>query len=261
MPFNPDDEARVNISRSVAQFEIGGRRAALQFSGGKDSMACLYLLREEVERGMPVYWLDSGDGIPETLEVVDEVRQWIPDFRPVEFDYVAWIEANGSASDITTAHSSYLGQELGLSDLKLSGRFASTWHTLMLPLHQRVVEDGIEVVVRGTKSADADSLPHLSGDAYDVMMPLDGWTHDDVFSYLQHVGAPISKVYDYCSKASAPEWLHDTAWWDDGKARYLKAKHPDLAERYRLHLHAVRDEVHARLRELQAELDVLEGRA
>ncbi|MFG0641366.1 phosphoadenosine phosphosulfate reductase family protein, partial [Delftia sp. WSY_22] len=72
-----------HIADSVGQ-AIAGRRAALHFSGGKDSLACLYLLRPLVEQGLPVYWLSTGDTIPETRAVVDQVRAWIPDLRTVQ---------------------------------------------------------------------------------------------------------------------------------------------------------------------------------
>ncbi|WP_289242019.1 phosphoadenosine phosphosulfate reductase family protein [Delftia sp.] len=94
-----------DIADSVGQ-AIAGRRAALHFSGGKDSLACLYLLRPLVEQGLPVYWLSTGDTIPETRAVVDQVRAWIPDLRTVQTDVLAWKAAHGIPSDVTTAQSS-----------------------------------------------------------------------------------------------------------------------------------------------------------
>ena len=64
-------------------------RGALQFSGGKDSLALVYLLRPQWDR-LTLYHVDTGDLLPEVREIVDTVEAMVPDFRRIETDAKAW---------------------------------------------------------------------------------------------------------------------------------------------------------------------------
>lgn len=227
---------------------------ALQFSGGKDSTACLYLLGEQLER-VTVYWLNTGDVCPETLAVVNKVRASVPKFVEVKSDVAAWREAHGTPSDLVPASTHQIAQWYGMSALRLSSRMDCCANNLMMPLHNRMMADGVDAVIRGTKLADTGKLPaEGKTDCYDIILPLRDWSHDQVFAYLREVGAPISSVYAYYKGISAPECLGCTAWWDDGKAKYLKAKHPEQHAKYVGSLKAIRQLALASLAELDAEL-------
>lgn len=236
------------------------RRAALQFSGGKDSLACLYLLKPWVMAGLPVYWTHTGDTIPETLAVVERVRQWVPDFRVIEADVLAWKRAHGTPSDVTTAHATWMGQQYAMTDTQLVGRFDCCWHNLMKPMHDRMLADGVDLVIRGTKLADTGKVPaNGATEHYDVLLPLLNWSHAQVFDYLNEVDAPISPVYQHFKAISAPECLHCSAWWDDGKAQYLKQLHPEKVQQYQVSLQQIRAELSKRLQELDSELKECES--
>lgn len=266
-PFQAPGEAVASAAPIFHQFEhclsvyrknrpsTFARRAALHFSGGKDSLVCLHLLRPWIEVGLPVYWASTGDTIPEAVAVVEEARAWVPDFREVRADVLAWKEANGLPSDVVTAQSTWMGQLYGMTDTKLVGRFDCCQANLMLPMHQRMLADGIEVVIRGTKLADTGKVP-ASGptESYDVMLPLLNWSHEQVFEFLRSRGIPISTVYDSFKSISAPECLHCTAWWDDGKGAYLKQLHPDKVGQYRAGLQTIRAELQRRVLELDMEI-------
>ena len=231
------------------------RKAALQFSGGKDSLACLHLLRPWVEAGLPVYWTCTGDTIPETLAVVDAVRAWVPDFREIHADVLVWKQIHGLPSDVVTAQSTWIGQVYGMTDTKLVGRFDCCQANLMQPMHDRMLADGIEVVIRGTKLADTGKVPQAApGDPYELLMPLLNWSHEQVFDFLRSRGIPVSAVYDSFKSISAPECLHCTAWWDDGKGAYLKQLHPDKVDQYRVGLQTIRAELQRRVQELDMEI-------
>lgn len=237
-----------------------GRNIALQFSGGKDSLACLYLLRPFVENGLPVYWTHTGDTIPETLAIIEDVRRWIPNFHVIEADVLGWKAVHGLPSDVTTAQSSWMGRQYAMSETPLVGRFECCWANLMEPMHQRMLADGIDAVIRGTKLADTGRVPASGAtEHYDVILPLERWSHDDVFEYLEQVGAPRSAVYDHFKAISAPECMHCSAWWDDGKAAYLNALHPEKVGQYRVSLQSIRAELAHRMQELDNELKECES--
>lgn len=253
--FNQFDHNVAVYTKSDRAHKFMGRRVALNFSGGKDSLACLLLLRPFVMRGLPVYWTSTGDTIPETLAVVEWAKSWVPDFRTIEADVLTWKAQHGMPSDATTAQTSWIGAQYGMGAMRLVGRFECCWANLMQPMHQRMLDDGIELVIRGTKLADTGRVP-AQGETehYEVLLPLVDWTHAQVFEYLERSGAPSNPVYDSFKAISAPECLGCTAWWDDGKASYLKARHPERVHEYVASLQAIRGELQRRVKELDLEL-------
>ena len=236
---------------------FAGRRVALHFSGGKDSLACLYLLRPFLAKYITVYWLNTGDGCPETLEVIDQVRQWVPNFIEVRTDVKAWRAEFGDPSDMAPASAHTLGVAYGMSDSKLVNRFDCCWFNLMLPMHARMKRDGVDAVIRGTKLCDTGTVPAEGSTAdYDVILPIKDWSHGQVFDYLRSAGSPENTIYENYKGASAPECLTCTAWWDDGKAGYLRDKHPEQFAVYQSKLKAIKVKVLKHLDELNAELEV-----
>lgn len=230
-------------------------KPALQFSGGKDSLACLYLLRPQLER-LTVYWVNTNDTCPETLSVVDQVRPWIPNFVEIRSDSPAWRRLNGAPSDVVPAVNTFIGNACGMSKMRLSGRFDCCASNIMLPLHNRMLADGVDAVVRGTKLTDTGTLPAEGpSEFYHLILPLRDWSHQQVFSYLREVGAPENRVYDHFRSISAPECMGCTAWWDDGKAEYFRARHPERLPEYKITLSAIRDELRRQLRVLDNELE------
>lgn len=235
------------------------KNPALQFSGGKDSLACLYLLRDRLDE-LTVYWCDTGDGCPETRDVVDAVRGRIPKFVRIQSNAPQWRQQHGFPTDLVPVNHHTMGVQHGMSAFPLTNRFDCCAANIMLPLHTRMVADGVDVVIRGTKLCDTGKVPaegRIADWPYDVLLPIRDWSHAQVFAYLESVGAPRNAIYDHFKAISAPECMGCTAWWGDGKAQYFLAQHPDQVDQYRANLQALADAAHAQLAELYAELHTL----
>lgn len=244
------DKAREQFAR-----EIPGRRVALQFSGGKDSLVLVYLLHDYIQAGMPVYWTNTGDNLPETLNVVNTMRAHIPNFIEVKSDVLSWKAQHGICSDATTAQSSWGGAAYGMSDVRLVGRFECCWFNRLQPMHQRVLDDGVEVVIRGTKLSDYGKVPAVGKtDVYDVMLPLVHWSKEQVFEFLDSVDAPRNPIYQVISAASLPDCFHCSAAWGDHKSAYLREFHPGAMKEYKTDLLTIRAELQKRVRDLENEL-------
>ncbi len=206
------------------------QKIALQLSGGKDSVACLYFMREHLHR-ITVYNMDAGDDPPETRQIIEECKKIIPHFVQVNGDVEKWREEYGFPSDVVPTSATYLGMVAGFGKEKLSDRFACCYANVMQPMHKRMLDDGITLIIRGVKSCDMPTLPKRSGDSMggvELYYPLQDWTDADVFSYLREVGAPIHPVYSKCKEGVG--CMHCTAWWDYKLVDWLKDSHPKAHE-------------------------------
>ncbi len=233
---------------------MGHDKVALQFSGGKDSLAVVHLMRPHWDE-LTIYHVDTGDLLPEVRDIVDSVEAMVPSFVRIETDSNAWREQVGYPSDLVPTRSSPAGVLIGLSDRRIVDRFDCCISNIMRPMHERMIDDGVTLVIRGAKRADFKRMPAENGPTgigYDLHLPLLEWSHDDVFAYLRSVGAPICRVYE--NKVNAPECATCTGWWNEGRAAYLGKHHPDLFKEYKRKLTLVMDEITPALRELQTEI-------
>lgn len=232
------------------------QKIALSFSGGKDSLACVHLLRDHLDR-LTVYHLDTGDLLPEMMESVARVEAFAPHFVRVRTDVNAWIAQHGMPTDLLPHGSHPVGRAMGEERTRLVPRYDCCWLNLMLPLYSRVVADGNTLLIRGTKQVDMARLPLASGDTADgveLYYPLQGWTNDDVFTFLRAAGAPVPRVYDHV--VNAPECARCSAWWGEKRAAYLKRFHPELFADYDARLQQVIDEIAPALANLRREAGV-----
>lgn len=202
-------------------------RAALQFSGGKDSLACLYLLRPFLDR-ITVYWTNPGDAYPETLDVVEQVKTWVPHFVEIRTDVQAWRAINGMPSDIIPTSTTPMAVSAGENDFTLTDRLYCCYSNIMQPMHARMIADACTLIIRGVKKADTLQVPtrdRTQLDGFTFCYPLDDWTDEDVMAFLREQNAPISRTYDFLE--GCPDCLHCSAWWKESRGEYLKLFHPE----------------------------------
>lgn len=171
-------------------------RVAFQFSGGRDSTATLYLLREYWNR-MSVYYVDSGDVFPETRAVVERVAQDVP-IHIIRSDVERVRQEIGHATDLLPADNMALGRLVSGRQVKLIGRYECCAINIMGPMHQRMRADGITLLVRGQRDADYAKPPMRSGDrgaGFEVLYPIEAWTGEQVEHYLRSNGLPVADYY------------------------------------------------------------------
>lgn len=204
------------------------RKVALQFSGGKDSMACLYLLRPWLDQ-ITVYWVNTGDALPETVEAIEKCRAFIPHFQEVRSDSLAWRAEHGIPSDLVPTFSTPMGRLFGFSDIKVADRFACCTANVMLPMYERMKADGVTCIIRGQKACDSAKVPLRSGDTadgFEFFYPLEQWTHQQVLDYLKGQDAPLHPCYEI--GPTGVDCAHCTAWWDESHFDFIRLRHPDL---------------------------------
>jgi phosphoadenosine phosphosulfate reductase len=202
-------------------------RIALQFSGGKDSLACLYLLRPYWDR-ITVYWLNTGDAYPETVQLAGMVRDMVPRFVEIAGRQPASIAGFGLPSDIVPASSTPMGVTVAQGGVLIQDRYSCCARSIMVPLHERMFEDGVTLIIRGQRADDRLKAPIASGHVeagIEYLFPIEGWSTQQVMTYLREQGAPVPRFYEVLD--DAPDCLTCSAWWEKGEARYLKRYYPD----------------------------------
>lgn len=229
------------------------KNIACSYSGGKDSLACVHLLREHLDR-ITVYHVDTGDLLPEMRESVDRVEAICPRFVRIETGVTEWIAANGLPTDLMPFSQHWVGRQMGQAGTALVSRYDCCFTNLMSPLYSRVRADGNTLLIRGTKRCDMPRLPVTSGDVVEgleIYYPLLEWSNADVFAYLAEKGVPLPRVYE--SVVNSPECARCSAWWGEGRSAYLKRHHPNLWAEYQQRLALVRQEIYPSLLDLNRE--------
>lgn len=248
------------LAPEVARWTRHEGAIAFQFSGGRDSTAALYLLREHWPK-MRVYHLDTGDQFPETKAVVDRVRQDLADagvvLDVITQDVEAFRVEHGYASDLVPTENTAIGRTVSGRKQRLVDRYVCCASNLMNPMHSIMVEERITLIVRGQRDDEYDAPPMRDGDTIDgfeVHYPIQDWTAGQVDAYLAENGLPVAPFYA-AGMRRAPECMHCTAWLDEGRLGYLKARHPDIHPVVIARMKLVRDAVTTTLINLDNELE------
>lgn len=220
-------------------FEIFERhsKVAFQFSGGKDSLAALYLLRPYWNR-MMVYWLNTGDPVPEVQAFVDSIAEKLPHFKVIPGNQKSVVAHYGWPVDVLPADASLFGR---VSEAKLGAVFqlreSCCMNSLMMPMHNQMQQDGITCIIRGQKSSDKRKAPIQSGyveDGIEYFFPIESWTDSQVCEYLLKNSITLPPFYEWLT--ASPDCLTCTAYLDENRKQFLQERHPEAWKTVHLRL-------------------------
>jgi 3'-phosphoadenosine 5'-phosphosulfate sulfotransferase (PAPS reductase)/FAD synthetase len=217
------------------------QRVAFQFSGGKDSLAALFLLKPYWNQ-FTVYWTHTGDPVPEVQEFIDWVAGQVPHFKAIQGHQPDIIERYGWPVDVLPADASLFGRlTTGSPATVFQNREACCFKSFMMPMHLQMQRDGITCIVRGQKESDFRKVPIQSGyveDGIEYYFPVESWTDSQVMEYLHKNSIPIPSFYQWLT--SSPDCLTCTAYLDENRKQFLQERHPEAWKK-----------VHFRLTELK----------
>lgn len=193
----------------------------LQFSGGKDSLACLYLFRNEWDT-IKVVWVNSGAAYPEMIEYMEKWKKILPHFIEVKSDQPNQIKNNGYPTDINIINDTVFGRQFTdgkgpLVQSYLNCCSANIW----LPMMHAIQELGATEIIRGQRKDDNRQAKIQDGaiiNGVKFTFPIFEWSESDVFSYLNEVNADMPEAYSKGEKTGRDCW-DCTAYLDENAVR------------------------------------------
>jgi phosphoadenosine phosphosulfate reductase len=233
------------------------RLVVLEFSGGKDSLACLYLLRNYLNK-IAVLWLNTGDAAPETVEQMEGIKAWVPNFLEVRSNVVSFIKRNGYPSDVLSVWDTPFGNICRRDRSQVNLAIACCAANLWAPMHDIVKTYGFTLVIRGQRRAEEITSPIVSGhieDGVEYLFPIEDWSEADVKDYLDALKVPLPANYGYFN--SSMDCMHCTGYLSEnyGKLQYLSEKHPEVGAEVVRRLKYIRNAANAELRHLDKVLE------
>ena len=226
---------------------------ALQFSGGKDSLAALYALRQYWDR-LTVYFCDSGDTFPENREAVEHVHSLGLKVCIVHGHQPIILQEFGQPSDLVPYSSTIFGRNhAGDTGFPMVDRYTCCYESIMSPLQDAMKMHGITLIIRGQRNADLNKSTVRSGDildGFEFLFPIQSWTDEDVMAYLIECKAPIPRFYKHGTHGF--DCMGCTAWLDHGQGAYMKQYHSAAYARRQAKLKAMAEAVKPVFARLQA---------
>lgn len=204
---------------------------ALCWSGGKDSTAILFYLKDFWSR-MTVYWLNTGDTPKETLDLADAIRPLIPNFVEINSNALEDMALNGFPFEAVPESLTRAGElATGIKPpIYVRPRLECCWSNIMYPVIERLQSDGVTLIIRGQKGSDKlknNSIRDGSIEGgYEMLFPLQDDTDDDVLRWLDtHYPEYVHPAYSM-GDTSLTDCLHCTANYGDGEGN--RSKYPQI---------------------------------
>lgn len=193
---------------------------ALQFSGGKDSLACLYMYRKQWDE-LYVVWVNTGAAYPDVIEFMEGWKNRLPHFIEVKTNQPEQVKEHGWPSDVVPLRYTKMGRIVGMdSPFLIQGWMACCGENIWLPMREAIINLGVTTVIRGQRNDEARKGLLRNGEVVDgitYLYPIENWTAQAVFKYLHIVGAEIPAYYEL-EQTSRDCW-DCTGFLDENRAR------------------------------------------
>jgi phosphoadenosine phosphosulfate reductase len=193
----------------------------LQFSGGKDSLACLYLLKKEWDT-LNVVWVNSGAAYEETMDYMKYWRARLPNFIEVTGNQPQQVSEEGWPADIVPINDTTFGRNFVESDRpKIQSYLNCCANNIWYPMMNFMQKAGVTHVVRGQRADDDRKSAIKNGDIIEGIkydFPIYSWSDNHVFEFLKDEGAYIPEYYFKGEKTGRDCW-DCTAYLEENKVR------------------------------------------
>lgn len=237
------------------------KHGVLFFSAGKDSLACLLLLKPFWDR-LTVVWSNPGAPHAETVAYMERIKALVPHFVEVTGEQPANLKRFGWPVDVLPVKSSAPGAlGAGMPEVRMQSYMDCCSRNLWDPMRRYLAEHKPSLVIMGQRKEE--SLRNRLRDAEVSVIegvtywhPLHDWTADQVVTYIESKGEDLPPFYRIGAESSADCW-NCTAYIDHNRSRlkYLKRERPEMFAQIAPVLSALRQQINAHNLELSEVLD------
>lgn len=156
----------------------------LALSGGKDSMACLHLMQDDLACAI---YVDTGYAYPETHKMIDYARTLI-EVHTIRSDRYGHNERNGIPADVVPVEWTVTGQAMtGPKSVTIQSALQCCFDNLSRPLLDAAKALGATSVVYGQRHQEQYKAPAQNGTVVEGITrlhPIEDWTTEQVLAYL-----------------------------------------------------------------------------
>lgn len=192
----------------------------VQFSGGADSLATLWLSRSVPD--VCALWIKTDGAYNDTQDYVERVCQAAGVPLYIEFTQRK-IEEYGFPADIVPQQVTPLGRFIHGTDGPLvQPYFECCSRAIWDPMRRRSAELGATVIVRGMKASDSRKIPLKHGEVVNGVryeFPIYDWSTEKVFSYLRSQCPELIPPYYSRGERTSRDCWDCTAYCDDNAER------------------------------------------
>lgn len=218
----------------------------LALSGGKDSMACLFLMQETLDCAI---YVDTGFAYPETQAVIALAETYLPVHR-VLVDREANHRLEGIPADVVPVEWTPAGQAMTTpKPYRIQPSFHCCYENLAKPLLAKAKDLGATHLVYGQRNDETMKATARNGDPIDGMIrvhPIESWSASDVLDYLK---TKMEVPPHFALTHSSLDCYDCTAFQRTSQDRlaWTKEQHPDLYAAHAIKYNAVLSAVEAAL--------------
>jgi 3'-phosphoadenosine 5'-phosphosulfate sulfotransferase (PAPS reductase)/FAD synthetase len=157
---------------------------ALALSGGKDSLCCLFLMRDQLDCAV---YVDTGYAYPETRDLVNFASTLLP-VHVVQSDRKGQNKQAGIPSDVVPVDWTEIGQKItGSKPVKIQSYLQCCWENVSAPLLAKAKALGVTHLVYGQRNDERHKSVARHGTVVEGITrvhPIEDWTAQQVLDYL-----------------------------------------------------------------------------
>ena len=195
------------------------KEPVLMFSGGKDSLLCLLMLKDQLD-SINVVFVNTGKNFPQALQFMDTIKPLCKKFIELRSDRNRDWATYGLPSDLINP---------------MQGQYQSVksccYKNIMLPVINLVKALDSNLLIRGSKNIDSyhDGVQSLSTvEGVLIYNPIENFTDYQVMEALKTYNIKLPDYYSF--KHTSLDCMDCTGYLKDTKDRLelLKAKYPEV---------------------------------
>jgi len=208
-------------------------KVALMFSGGKDSLACLHLVKDYLDKVL-VVWVNTGANFPEIEQMMREVKSIVTHFHEIKTNQPESIKSKGYPVDVVPVNYTLLGQSVtSIKDFKVRSYFECCSENFWIPCDAEMRKLGVTGIIRGQRNSEGHRAPIKSGhieNGIEYYLPIESWKDSEVIDYLRSKDVVINERLSMAH--SSLDCWNCTAYMAESAERfkYIKKNHPSKYE-------------------------------